>query len=124
MKKIITLILSILVLSVFTNYAGEVNAPEVVNEDNKVEDKWVEIQSTIIPFDLEVNSGVTSKGNPKYWFTFDKIGDVSLSVSNYKKYIAKSEQIELVKWQKGNKYKYTTRAKAKDNVDLTKIFEK
>ena len=124
MKKIITLILSILVLSIFTNYAGEVKAPGVVNEDNKVEDKWVEIQSTIIPFDLEVNSGVTSKGNPKYWFTFNKIGDVSLSVSNYKKYIAKSEQIELVKWQKGNKYKYTTRAKAKANVDLTKIFEK
>lgn len=103
------------------SFGREVKAPEVVNE---LEDKWVEIQSITLPFELPVNTGTTAKGNPKYYFTFNGIGDVSISATNYKKYSAKSEYIELVKWQKGNKYKYTTRAKAKPNVDLTKLFQK
>lgn len=96
-------------------------APQVVNAN---EDKWVEVQSVVLPFELHVNTGTTTKGNPKYWFTFNSIGDVSISATNYKKYSAKSEYIELVKWQKGNKYRYTTRAKAKVNVDLAKLFQK
>lgn len=122
MKRIIIFILSIFVLTTInTNYARAIEAPKEVNAD---EDKWIEIQSIVIPFDLTVNSGTTPKGNPKYWFTIQGIGDVSISVANYKKYSQKSEYIELVKWQKGNKYRYTTRAKSKGNIDLTKIFEK
>lgn len=122
MKRIIIFILSIFVLTTInTNYARAIETPKEVNAN---EDKWIEIQSVVIPFDLTVNSGTTAKGNPKYWFTIQGIGDVSISVANYKKYSQKSEYIELVKWQKDNKYKYTTRAKGKDNIDLTKIFEK
>lgn len=130
MKKII--VLSLLFVSLFlllgnTANAGETyvdKAKNAVKELNAGEDKWIEIQSIILPFNLPVNSGVTSKGNPKYWFTLKGIGDVSISIANYKKYTDQSESIELVKWQKGNKYRYTTRAKGKSNVDLTKIFEK
>lgn len=123
MKKLILLLLSLMTcVSISTmSIAQEVKAPEAVN---KVEDKWIEIQSITLPFELPVNTGTTAKGNPKYYFTFNGIGDVSISATNYKKYSAKSEYIELVKWQKGNKYKYTTRAKAKANVDLTKLFQK
>lgn len=123
MKKFILFLLSLMVCTTIStmSFGREVKAPEVVNE---VEDKWIEIQSITLPFELPVNTGTTAKGNPKYWFTFSGIGDVSISATNYKKYSSKSEYIELVKWQKGNKYKYTTRAKAKANVDLTKLFQK
>ena len=122
MKRIIIFILSIFLLTgINANYAKAIEAPKEVNAN---EDKWVELQAVIIPFDLTVNAGTTTKGNQKYWFTIKDIGDVSLSSANYKKYSTKSEYIELVKWQKGNKYRYTTRAKGKDNVDLTKLFQK
>lgn len=123
MRKLISFLLSLMVcITISTmSFAKEVKAPEVVNE---VEDKWIEIQSIVLPFELPVNTGTTAKGNPKYWFTFNGIGDVSISATNYKKYSTKSGYIELVKWQKGNKYRYTTRAKAKDNIDLTKLFQK
>lgn len=123
MKKLILFLLSLMACATIStmSFGREVKAPEVVNE---VEDKWIEIQSITLPFELHVNTGTTAKGNPKYWFTFNGIGDVSISATNYKKYSSKSEYIELVKWQKGNKYKYTTRAKAKVNVDLTKLFQK
>lgn len=122
MKRIIIFILSIFLLTgINTNYAKAIEAPKEVNAN---EDKWVELQAVVIPFDLTVNAGTTSKGNPKYWFTINGIGDVSISAANYKKYSEQSEYIELVKWQKGTKYRYTTRAKGKNNIDLTKIFKK
>lgn len=121
MKKIIILLISVFMLALpATSYA---NAVEDSKEANVNKDKWIEIQSVVIPFDLTVNSGTTSSGNQKYWFTFENIGNISISVTNYKKYSEKSEYIELVKWQKGNRYKYTTRAKGKSNIDLTKMFK-
>ena len=123
MKKIIMFLLALTLVTTYNieSYAREVKEDEVVNQDK---DKWIEIQSITLPFDLPITSGITAKGNPKYWFTFKDIGEVSISAANYKKYSKKTEYIELVKWQKGNKYKYTTRAKSKANIDLTKIFEK
>ncbi len=121
MKKLILLLLSVCLCTTNTVcYSREVEEPRVT-EENK--DKWVEVQSIVLPFDLPVNSGVTTKGNPKYWFTFKEIGDVTISATNYKKYSTKSERIELVKWQKSSKYRYTTRAKEKANIDLTKLFK-
>lgn len=123
MKKIIMFLLALTLVTTYNieSYAREVNEDKVINQDK---DKWVEIQSITLPFDLTISSGTTTKGNPKYWFTFKDIGEVSISTTNYKKYSKKTEYIELVKWQKGNKYKYTTRTKGKANIDLTKIFEK
>ena len=101
MKKIIILLLSIFILT--GNNIVNAKATEVLQEVNADEDKWVEIQSVVIPFNLTVNTGTTTKGNPKYWFTIKGIGDVSISAANYKKYSEQSEYIELIKWQKGNK---------------------
>lgn len=121
MKKIIIFILSIFVLTaVNINNARGAEALQVINAN---EDTWVEIQSVVLPFELPVNKTATAKGF-KFWFTFNGIGDVSISATNYKKYSTKSEYMELVKWRKGNKYRYTIRAKAKVDVDLAKLFEK
>lgn len=121
MKKIIMFILALIVCSAYNveSYAREVKENKEVK---MVDDKWTEIQSITLPYDLPINSGTTAKGNKKYWFVIKGIGEVSISEANYKKYCKKTEYIELVKWQKSNKYRYTTRAKAKDNVDLTKLF--
>ena len=125
MKKLISFLLSLMVCVTIStmSYAQGVKAPKASEVVNEVKDEWIEIQSITLPFELPVTKIATTKGF-KFYFTFDGIGDVSISATNYKKYSTKSEYIELVKWQKGNKYKYTTRAKAKANVDLTKLFQK
>ncbi len=120
MKKIIMFLLCILLVG--ATYANTYDNILPVKETTTSE-KWIEVESVVIPFGLEVNKGVTTKGNPKYWFVFKEIGTVSLSANNYKKYMDKTDYIELVKWQKGNKYKYTTRLKGKANITLSNLFK-
>ena len=126
MNKIIILALSAFVLFSNNAKAVEKESINIVRDNNEVQanDKWIELQSVIIPFDLNVKQTTNSNGNPKYWITFKNIGDVTISAINYKKYSEKTEKMELVKWGKNNKVKYTIRAKGKDNIDLTKLFEK
>lgn len=112
--------MSIFIISASYNTA---NAQSFATEVADKTTRWIEVQSVVVPFDLPVNTGTTSTGKPKYWFTFKEIGDVTISATNYKKYTSKSEYIELVKWEKGDKCKYTTRAKSKSNIDLTKLFK-
>lgn len=100
------------------------------NAQEKNESKWVEIQEVEIPFGLDIHEGLTRKGNPKYWFTFDEIGNVPISEGNVKHYLNQTKTIVLVKWEKSGKYKYTTRQKKGEskkvtpNMDLTTLFNK
>ena len=121
MKKIIIFLMSLILAT--TVCMANVNKEYTPTEQTESTEKWVEIEAVVIPFNIEVHEGVTKNGNPKYWFVFNQIGTVSLSASNYKKYVNKTDYIELVKWQKGNKYKYTTRLKSKANVNLNSIFK-
>ena len=79
--------------------------------------EWVEQTTVEIPYNVEINTGVTKSGNPKYWINIEDIS-VPVSESNYKKFINKEAVLVLVEWYNpttGN-YKYTTRQKAKANV--------
>jgi hypothetical protein len=121
MKKIY----AILVVAIVTMVSG-INS----NAQENKESKWVEIQEVEIPFGLDIQEGLTKKGNPKYWFTFEEIGNVTISEGNVKHYTNQTKTIVLVKWEKSGKYKYTTRQKKGEakkvtpNVDVNKIFNK
>lgn len=115
MKKII--VIAVALLSVFGATAQTTK-----------ESPWKEIQTIEIPAGQPIHAGVTSKGNPKYWFTFGDL-DVTVSESNATKYKAGEVTLLLVKWQHKEtlKVRYTTRQKkaAKKetpNLDLTKLF--
>lgn len=115
MKKII--VIAVALLSVFGATAQTTK-----------ESPWKEIQTIEIPAGQPIHAGVTSKGNPKYWFTFGDL-DVTVSESNATKYKAGEVTLLLVKWQHKEtlKFRYTTRQKkaAKKetpNLDLTKLF--
>lgn len=115
MKKII--IITVALLSVFGATA-----------QTSKESPWKEIQTIEIPAGQNIYAGVTSKGNPKYWFTFGEL-DVTVSESNAAKYKAGEVTLLLVKWQHKEtlKFRYTTRQKKAEkkstpNVDLTNLF--
>lgn len=79
--------------------------------------EWVEQTTVEIPYDVEINVGVTKNGNPKYWIDIEDI-NVAVSPGNYEKFIKKEIVLVLVEWYNPTtgKYKYTTRQKAKANV--------
>lgn len=79
--------------------------------------EWVEQTTVEIPYDVEINTGVTKNGNPKYWIDIEDIS-VAVSPGNYEKFIKKEIVLVLVEWYNPTtgKYKYTTRQKAKANV--------
>ena len=79
--------------------------------------EWVEQTTVEIPYDIEINTGVTRSGNPKYWIDIEDIS-VIVSPGNYEKFIKKEIVLVLVEWYNPTtgKYKYTTRQKAKANV--------
>lgn len=115
MKKII--VIAVALLSVFGATAQTTK-----------ESPWKEIQTIEIPAGQPIHAGVTSKGNPKYWFTFGDL-DVTVSESNATKYKAGEVTLLLVKWQHKEtlKFRYTTRQKKATkketpNLDLTKLF--
>ena len=76
------------------------------------ESEWVETDCVEIPQGLEIFSGITRNGNPKYWFDIDGI-KVFISPTNKEHYINNTCTILLVEWynKEKNTYKYTTRQK-------------
>ena len=102
------------------------------NAQEKKESPWVEVQQVDIPAGQTVHEGVTKNGNPKFWFEFDGIGNVTVSPGNATKYINGETVLVLVKWQHKDtgKFKYTTRqkngrtAKVTPDVNLETVFTK
>lgn len=99
------------------------------NAQEKKESPWVEVQQVDIPAGQEVHEGVTKNGNPKFWFEFSSIGNVTVSQGNATKYKKGEVTLVLVKWQnkETGKFKYSVRQKGgtksvTPNVDLNNIF--
>ena len=124
MKKIF----AIMVVAIATMVSGiNSNAQEV-----KKESPWVEVQQVDIPAGQDVHEGVTKNGNPKFWFEFSGIGNVTVSPGNATKYINGETVLVLVKWQHKDtgKFKYTTRqkngrtAKVTPDINLETLFTK
>jgi hypothetical protein len=94
---------------------------------NKTKTDWIEHNTVEIPYSVEINKGVTKNGNPKYWIDIKGVS-VLVSEGNYKKFINKEVVLLLVEWYNPttDKYKYTTRQKAKSNdtkkIDLDKLW--
>ena len=84
------------------------------------EKEWKEVKEVTLPQGLEVFSGITESGNPKYWFVIQGI-KVFISPTNKEHYINNTATIVLVEWynQSKDRYKYTTRqAKTKKNTKI------
>lgn len=79
--------------------------------------EWIENATIDIPYNIEINKGVTKSGNPKYSIDIEDI-TVYVSPSNYEKFIKKEVVLVLVEWYNPTtgKYKYTTRQKAKTQL--------
>lgn len=88
---------------------------------------WKEVQVVEIPAGQTIYEGVTSKGNPKYWFEFGEL-KVNVSSNSATKYKSNTATLLLVKWQhqETGKYRYSTRQKREvkntPNVDLNSLF--
>ena len=102
-------------------YAQNTNQPT-----QKEQSEWVETSSVELPQGLEIFSGVTRNGNPKYWFVIEDI-KVFISPTNKEHYINNTCTILLVEWynKSKNTYKYTTRQKKETKqskrINLEKI---
>lgn len=123
MKKIFAIVV-VAMAAVFSCVTA--NAQEV-----KKESPWVEVQQVDIPAGKIVHEGVTKSGNPKFWFEFGSVGNVTVSQGNVTKYKNGEVTLVLVKWQnkETGKFKYSTRQKDRTtssvpDVDLTTLFTK
>lgn len=90
------------------------------NAQETKEKEWKEIKEITLPQGLEVFSGITESGNPKYWFVIQGI-KVFISPANKEHYINNTKTIVLVEWYNTSKdrYKYTTRqAKQQKNTKI------
>lgn len=76
------------------------------------ESEWIETDCIEIPQGLEIFSGITKNGNPKYWFEIEGV-KVFITPVNKEHYINNTCTILLVEWYNKSKdiYKYTTRQK-------------
>ena len=121
MKKIF----AIMVVAMATVFSG-INS----NAQEKKDSPWVEIQQVDIPAGQNVCEGVTKNGNPKFWFEFSSIGNVTVSASSAAKYKSGETTLVLVKWEnkETGKFKYSIRqkygrtSKVTPNVDLNTLF--
>lgn len=86
-------------------------------EPQKKESQWKETTTIEIPYEVEINVGITKNGNPKYTIDIEDI-TVYVSPSNYEKFIKKEIVLLLVEWHNPTtgKYKYTTRQKPKSEL--------
>lgn len=86
-------------------------------ESTQKKSEWIENATIDIPYNIEINKGVTKSGNPKYSIDIEDI-TVYVSPSNYEKFIKKEVVLVLVEWYNPTtgKYKYTTRQKAKTQI--------
>lgn len=90
-------------------------------QETKKKSDWQEVSVVEIPYSVEIHTGVTKNGNPKYWIEIQGT-NVIVSENNYNKFINKEVKLVLVEWYNPttDKYKYTTRQaeKAKSNNKL------
>ena len=90
------------------------------------ENEWVETDCIEIPQGLEIFSGITRNGNPKYWFEIEGV-KVFISPTIIEHYINNTCTILLVERYNATKdiYKYTTRQKKETKqskrINLEKI---
>lgn len=112
-KSIAMVILGIIFAIAFC--ATPVNAQSTPTQTEK---EWVETVNVVLPPGLEVFSGITSGGNPKYWIELEGI-KVFLSATNKEHYINNTCTILLVEWYNKytNTYKYTTRQKKESKTN-------
>lgn len=88
--------------------------------------EWVEVNSIDLPEGIEVFSGISRSGNPKYWIEIEGI-KVFLSPTNKEHYTNGTATIVLVEWYNNtlDRYKYTTRQKKQSKqskrINLEKI---
>lgn len=88
--------------------------------------EWVEVNSVDLPEGIEVFSGISRSGNPKYWIEIEGI-KVFLSPTNKEHYTNGTATIVLVEWYNStlDRYKYTTRQKKQSKqskrINLEKI---
>lgn len=100
------------------------------NAQEKKNSPWVEVQQVDIPAGQDIQEGVTKNGNPKFWFEFSSIGNVTVSPGNAAKYKSGETTLVLVKWEnkETGKFKYSIRqkygrtSKVTPNVDLNTLF--
>lgn len=85
--------------------------PSVSAQTSKSE--WVETAIVDIPQDYPIHEGVTKNNTPKYWITIEGV-KISISPTNYTKFINKEVGLVVVEWYNATKntYRYTTRQKA------------
>lgn len=112
-KSIAMVILGIIFAVAFC--ATPANAQSTPTQTEK---EWVETVNVVLPPGLEVFSGITSGGNPKYWVEIEGI-KVFLSPINKEHYINNTCTILLVEWYNKytNTYKYTTRQKKESKTN-------
>lgn len=90
----------------------------------QTEKEWVEINIVELPEGIEVFSGITREGNPKYWVEIQGI-KVFLSATNKEHYINGTKTLLLVEWYNKylDRYKYTIRQKNKTITNKIKLEE-
>lgn len=105
---------------------GIISAQNTNQPTQKEQSEWVETSNVELPQGLEIFSGITRNGNPKYWFIIEDI-KVFISTTNKEHYINNTCTILLVEWYNKSKdtYKYTTRQKKEPKkvkrINLKKI---
>ena len=89
-----------------------------VDAQEKKESEWKEVTTIEIPDTVEIHTGITKNGNPKYWIEIQGI-KVTISEGNYNKFINKEVDLVLVEWYNAttDKYKYTTRQAGKTKTN-------
>ena len=95
-------------------YSFNASAQNTNQPTQKEQSEWVEVNTVELPEGIEVFSGITRNGNPKYWIEIEGI-KVFLSHTNKEHYINGTSTIILVEWynKSTDRYKYTTRQKNK-----------
>ena len=90
-------------------------------QEPKKQSDWQEVTVSEIPYSVEIHTGITKNGNPKYWIEIQGT-NVIVSENNYNNFINKEVKLVLVEWYNPttDRYKYTTRQadKAKSNNKL------
>lgn len=95
----------------------------------KGDSPWVEVQTVVLPHNVEIHEGLTRNGNPKAWIVIEDM-NITVSPSNVEKWRKGEVELELVKWQHKEKgtFRYSTRqvksasASKSKNIDLMGLF--
>lgn len=102
--------LTMIILGIIFSIIFYFTLPLPCDAQSKAESEWIEVKMIELPDTLEIKSGITSNGTPKYWFDIQGI-KVYISPINKEHYINNTATIVIVEWYNKSKdrYKYTTR---------------